>query len=144
MTACTLAGAANISNYTDLVASLRAGVPVNMVIDVDKCHYSDNEVDPWETKTLGVVFDHIYERVGKDIEHGKKMRLVATSEHDYAGRDSVHMMRTVYRVFEDGITEVIQQEIDPTNYKVVKNTFLFCRLSADASTGVTLTTGAAP
>jgi|GEM_PF-5035946 len=140
MAACTWASAKNITSYNELVTSLRAGTPVNMVVDVEKCHFANDEVDTWEQKTLGARFDQIYERVGEEIEHGKKMRLVATAHHDFVGRESAHLMRTVYRVFEDGTTEIISQEIDPVSYKVLKNTFLFCRLSADSDAGVSLLT----
>lgn len=139
MTSCALANAKNLSTYNELVTHLRAGIPVNAVIDVEKCHQSGDERDIWEEKTLGTRFDTIYERMAIDIEHGKKMRVVATSEHDYIGRESAHLIRSVYRVFEDGTTEVITQEINPVDYKVLKTTFLFCQLTSDNTSGVTLT-----
>jgi hypothetical protein len=138
--ACTLASAKNIYTYNKLVASLRAGVSVSAVIDIEKCHYADNEKNTWEEKTLGARFSQIYERVAEDIEQGKKMRLVATSHHSYVGKESVIIVRTLYRIFEDGTTEVITQRIDPVTYKVIKNTMLFCRLTSDSSSSVSLVT----
>lgn len=70
--ACTLASAKNIHTYSKLVASLRAGISVSAIIDVEQCHYADNEKNTWEEKTLGARFGQIYERVAEDLEHGKK------------------------------------------------------------------------
>lgn len=137
---CSFSYASSVTNYSDLVASLRAGVPVSAVIDVEKCKYLNDYEDTWEVKTLGARFDDIFERVAPDITNGKKMRLVAASSHDYVGRDSVHLIRSLVRIFEDGTTEVITQEIDPTNYKVLENTFLICQLTADGEGGVSLVT----
>lgn len=138
--ACTLASAKNIHTYSKLIASLRAGISVSAIIDVEKCHYADNEKNTWEEKTLGARFGQIYERVATDLEHGKKMRLVATSHHTYVGKESVYIVRTMTRIFEDGTTEVITQRIDPITYKVIKNTVLFCRLTSDSSSSVSLVT----
>jgi hypothetical protein len=132
--------AKNITNYADLVATLRAGIPVNAVIEVDACKYLDDGKNHWEEKTLGARFEDIYERIGTTVNGYKKMRLVATSSHDYVGKNSVHLMRQLIRIFEDGTTEVITQEIDPVTYKVAQNTFLTCQLNADNSKGVTLVT----
>lgn len=140
ISAASMANSKNLNSYSELVASLRAGIPVNAVIDVDKCHFANNEPDPWEMKTFGARFNVIYERTGKDIERQQKMRLVATAEEGYVGWKSMYIMRTLFRIFEDGTTEVIRQDIDPKTFKVTQKALLFCRLSADANTGVTLTT----
>lgn len=138
MAGCSLVWGKTVSTYSDLVATLRAGVAVKAVIDVDSCKYLNDEPDSWEIKTLGARFDDIFERVGTTVDGGKKMRLVATSSHDYVGRDAVHLIRQIVRIFEDGTTEVITQDIDPTVWKAVNNKFLICQLDAKSSGGVTL------
>ena len=131
---CSLAWGKKISNYADLVSTLRAGTAVNAVIDVDSCSYLNGEPNDWEIKTLGARFDDMFERVTTPVNSDKKMHLVATSSHDYVGRDDVHLIRQLVRVFEDATTEVITQDIDPTTWKAVHNKFLICKLGQ----GVTL------
>lgn len=129
--------AKKITNYTDMVATLREGKTVHAVIDVDKCHYANGGKNDWNEKTLGFKFDDIYERVATDMTSGKKMRLVAASTHDYVGNksDGMFISRSLMRVFENGNVEVWGQAFSLAGVFLEEGKLL-CQLSANG--GVTL------
>ena len=128
----------DISGYEGLVNALRNGYTVHAVIDVDKCKYIKGSND-WNEKTLGFRIEDIYERVAADLVTGKKMRLIASSWHDYVGNEKeAYISRALLRVFENGSVEVIGQSFSMPQGKMIDMSAMSCRLSKDGSGGVNL------
>lgn len=139
--ASPLCSAKNIHSYQELASALKSGATVKAIIDVEKCHYLNGSND-LDEKTRGARFNDIYERITTDLTSGTKMRVIATGEFGYFpyDRKSLTMVRSLFRVFENGTAEQIDIVADPVTFKIISMKVLVCKLSADDSGGVTLIT----
>lgn len=139
--ASSLCAAKNIHSYQELSSALKSGASVKAIIDVEKCRYLDGS-NNLDEKTRGARFNEIYERITTDLTSGKKMRVIATADFGYFpyDRKSLTMVRSLFRVFENGTAEQIDIDADPVTFKIISMNVLVCKLSADNSGGVTLMT----
>ncbi len=103
----SIAAVNSIAGYEGLVTTLRNGETVHAIIDVSKCKYIKGSND-WKRKPWVFVLKISTSVVAPDLVKGKKMRLIASSWHDYVGNEKhAYISRSLLRILEDGSVEVV-------------------------------------
>jgi hypothetical protein len=130
--------AVSMSNYEEVTGVLEKGKTILLNFKPENCIFTPEiPKDEHKDRLVLKIRDLVENR--NNFNGGKNMKLISSEESGLFGDKRFLLYRILTMVYEDGTVMVLNDNVNPTTYKLEDRQLMTCKLSADGSGGVVVT-----